>query len=116
MAAAAVDLKPGGSYRFDFVDGRGGTASITGEFRVVDRPRRLVQTWRNSMFPGVENLLEYRLEPYGSGTRLYLTHSELDAAGFDDYSKGWIGVLLKLSIYVAAVAVQLAASARVTEE
>jgi uncharacterized protein YndB with AHSA1/START domain len=58
MAAASVELKPGGSYRFDFVDEKGGMASITGEFRVVDPPRRLVQTWRNSMFPDVENHLE----------------------------------------------------------
>lgn len=104
MSKAEADVKPGGRYRYDFRNADGSAASISGEFRVVDAPRRIVQTWRNSMRPGIENVLEYRLEPYGAGTRLYLTHSELDSAGFEDYSKGRIGVLLKLTIFLAAVA------------
>ena len=73
-----------------------------GEIREVDRPRRLVLTWRNQLFPQMHaegySRLTYELEPMGDTVKLTLTH-EMDVPEstlIDATSKGWPGILASL--------------------
>ena len=116
MANAEADPRPGGRYRFEFANTAGQTVWIEGEYRVVNPPRRIVQTWNASMYPGLANVVEFVLEPVPAGTRLTVRHSGLatSLAALADYESGWVEVLLKLVTFLlaAAPALGLLASTR----
>lgn len=45
--AAEVDPRPGGAYRLSMTDTSSGeTRTVAGEYTIVERPSRLVYTWR----------------------------------------------------------------------
>ena len=105
MTKARVDLRPGGKYRFDFRGPDGRPVFVAGEYRIIEPPRRLLKTWFNSMFEGVENLVEFTLEPVPGGTRLTLRHSGLERDDlFRDYESGWVEVLGYLIGWIVAAA------------
>lgn len=83
--AAVIDPNPGGE--FSAWDGY-----IEGRTIEVDRPRRIVQSWRTSDFPPEAQdsrlLLELRAER--GGTRLVLHHTEIPDGQGVDYAQGWL--------------------------
>ncbi len=90
-----ADLRPGGRWRADGVGADGKAFSVDGEFREVDPPRRLVQTWKADWDGGHETTLTYSLEPIDGGTRVTVRHE-----GFGDrhascrsHGDGWARVL-----------------------
>jgi uncharacterized protein YndB with AHSA1/START domain len=90
---------PGASWKSFAPDGR---LIDEGEIREADRPRRLVLTWRNQLFPRMHaegySRLTYELEPTGDTVKLTLTH-EMDvpeSALIDAVAKGWPGILASL--------------------
>jgi uncharacterized protein YndB with AHSA1/START domain len=72
----------------------------SGEIKEVDKPRRLVLTWRNELFPEMRSegysRLTYVLEPTGGDSvKLTLTH-EIDVTGsklLEAVSTGWPSLL-----------------------
>lgn len=89
------DVRPGGHWRSAGVGADGKTFSVEGEFRVVEPPHTLVQTWRAAWDGGNETTITYRLESIPGGTRLTLRHD-----GFADrvdscrgHGEGWGRVL-----------------------
>jgi uncharacterized protein YndB with AHSA1/START domain len=67
-SGAQVDLRTGGRYS--------NADNDTGEYLVVDEPRRLRFTWEQKMHePGSE--VEVTCEPQGEGTKMTLIHSKL---------------------------------------
>ncbi|MGH9367099.1 MAG: SRPBCC family protein [Thermoanaerobaculia bacterium] len=106
LVGARTDPRPGGRYRLDFRMPDGGTAWLEGEYQVLEPPQRIVQTWLASSHPGLETVLEFRLEPSPSGTRLTLRHSGLDAmpGAYRDHELGWIEALGHLTGWLIAVA------------
>jgi uncharacterized protein YndB with AHSA1/START domain len=90
---------PGASWKAFAPDGR---LIDEGEIREADRPRRLVLTWRNHLFPQMYaegySRVTYELEPTGDTVKLTVTH-EMDAPEstlIDAVSKGWPGILASL--------------------
>jgi uncharacterized protein YndB with AHSA1/START domain len=95
--SAAFDLRPGGRYRVEVLPGR----FASGEFVVIDPPRRLVHTWGwepgsgTGVAPG-STTIEYELLPEGPGT--LLRHRDLpgaDAAA--SHAHGWDHYLGRLT-------------------
>jgi uncharacterized protein YndB with AHSA1/START domain len=93
------DWKKGASWKALTPDGR---VWDTGEILEVDRPHRLVLTWRNEHFPEMRaegfTRLTYRLEPDGEVVKLTLTH-EIDVAQskmIGAVSSGWPAILASL--------------------
>jgi uncharacterized protein YndB with AHSA1/START domain len=89
------DLRPGGKWKAEGVGADGTPFSVEGEFREIDPPRRLVQTWKAAWDGGNETTITYSLEPIEGGTRLTLRHD-----GFADrvdscrgHARGWERVL-----------------------
>jgi uncharacterized protein YndB with AHSA1/START domain len=90
-----ADFRPGGRWRSSGVGASGDAFSVEGEFREIDPPRKLVQTWKAAWDGGNETTITYRLEAIPGGTRLTLRHE-----GFADrvdscrgHGEGWERVL-----------------------
>jgi uncharacterized protein YndB with AHSA1/START domain len=98
------DLRPGGKWRAEGVGADGTPFSVEGEFREVDPPRKLVQTWRAAWDGGHETTITYRLEPIEGGTRLTLRHEGFAgrADSCSGHANGWERVLGWLSAHLAA--------------
>jgi uncharacterized protein YndB with AHSA1/START domain len=100
--SAAADPRVGGSFRVRFrtVDGR--EHECTGEFLEINRPTRVVMSWRwdaggEAEESGNVSRLEFRLRPIDTGTELTLLHSALSTeASARSHAGGWSGALAKL--------------------
>jgi uncharacterized protein YndB with AHSA1/START domain len=93
------DPRVGGSYRLRFRTLPGAEHECSGEFLVVDPPKRVVMSWRwtsGGDDPG-ESQVEMILRPIDVGTELTFTHSRLhDEASRRSHEWGWTGALQKL--------------------
>jgi uncharacterized protein YndB with AHSA1/START domain len=85
---AEFDLRPGGAFKVnasqEFLDAGAPPVVVDGEVIEADPPRRLVQTWRMLMDPGMADegftRLTYEIEPIeGGATKLTLIH-EMESA------------------------------------
>ena len=97
------DWKKGSSWQALTPDGR---VWDTGEILEIDRPRRLVLTWRNEHFPEMHEegftRLTYQLEPAGDAIKLTLIH-EIDVEQsklIGAVSQGWPMVLASLKSFL----------------
>ena len=93
------DPRVGGRYRLRFRMLDGTEHESSGEFIVIDAPRRVVLTWRwivGGDDPG-ESQVEITLRAIGDATELTFSHSLLhDEATRTSHEWGWIGALHKL--------------------
>lgn len=98
------DPHVGGKYRLRFRKLDDSEHECSGEFLVVDPPRRVVLTWRwlvGGDDPG-ESRVEIILRAIGNGTELTFSHSLLhDERTRSSHEGGWSGALDKLGAYFA---------------
>jgi len=100
--AAEIDLRVGGGYRIanQFPDGT--LLWISGEFEIVERPRRLVYTWRLGSGSGPAERVTVAFEGRGEGTEVSVTHERIATAqARDQHQAGWLGCLDGLADYLA---------------
>jgi uncharacterized protein YndB with AHSA1/START domain len=91
---ADIELRAGGRYR---IAGPGAGIAVSGEYRAVAVPHRLVFTWQWDGEPD-ETLVTVELAPAGTGTDLSLRHEGFpDDAIRDDHIKGWSDCLDRLA-------------------
>jgi uncharacterized protein YndB with AHSA1/START domain/predicted SnoaL-like aldol condensation-catalyzing enzyme len=108
MVKVEIDARVGG--KFAFVDRRDGEdVAHTGEYVVIDRPRRLVFTLAVEKYSQEIDQVEITIVPRGRGCELTLTHG-MSAAWKDrkgDIEQGWSGILdgLEAAISNAQVAI-----------
>jgi uncharacterized protein YndB with AHSA1/START domain len=97
----------GGRYRLRFRKLDDTEHECSGEFLVVEPPRRVVLTWRwvfGGADPG-QSQVEILLRAIGDGTELTFSHSLLhDEASCRSHEGGWTGALRKLDLYLARIA------------
>ena len=100
VPAAEVDLRPGGRYRLTMQSSKGEEFHLTGVYREVRPPERLVYTWRwegTERDGDGETLVTVDFEASGRTTLLHLTHEQFpDATTRDRHGVGWGGVLDRL--------------------
>ena len=91
---AEVDLRVGGRYRIHMREPGGAVHKVSGTYRVVEPPRRVVYTWQWEGDP-VETQVMLEFIPKGAGTELVLTHGGFPT---DDmrahHEQGWTGILV----------------------
>jgi uncharacterized protein YndB with AHSA1/START domain len=86
----------GASWKIMIPDGRLGDS---GEVIEIDKPRRLVLSWRNEFMPELRSegytRMTYELEPMGDEVKLTLTHesSVPNSKMIEAVSGGWPGIL-----------------------
>ncbi len=99
---ADVDVREGGRYRFAGTSAQLGTFEVTGEYRVVDPPHRLVYTWNPSWDEGAHgSVVALRFEAKDGGTRLVVEHTAFATeAARDDHRGGWPAVSQMLKAYL----------------
>lgn len=100
---AKSDPRVGGSYRLRFRMLQGTEHECSGEFLLIDPPRRVIMSWRwtgGVEDPG-ESQVEIILRAIGDGTELTFTHSRLhDESTRRSHEEGWAGSLGKLEAYL----------------
>lgn len=88
----AWDARAGGAYSLTVHDADGDDMPLSGEFREIAPPERLVMSWiwgRGAM-AGRETLLTLEFEEAGGETVLHLRHALLpDADWAQKHSQGW---------------------------
>lgn len=99
---ADVDLKVGGRYRIanQFPDGK--VVWISGEFEAIDRPRKLVYTWRVGSEEGASERVTVTFEARGPTTEVIVTHERIPTDALRAlHLQGWLGCLEGLAKHVA---------------
>lgn len=102
--AAEVDLTVGGRYRLAMHDPASGNVhTVGGEYREIERPDRLVYTWRWEMPGASESLVTVEFVGDGERTNVVLVHEGLES---DDsraqHEHGWSACLDNLGDRVFA--------------
>ena len=98
-----VDLRPGGAYSLVFRQADGGGHALSGVYREVSPPGRLVMTWvwGQGDMAGAETLVTIELAEAGAETELTLTHEMLPSQNsIDHHGKGWMSIFNCLDRYV----------------
>lgn len=98
--SAHVDLRVGGEYRFRVDSGAcGGAMEVSGVYREIERPSRLVYTWSlsNPKLGVSETLVTVDFANVNGATEVRLRHERLPTAEQrDSHNHGWIGSFDKL--------------------
>lgn len=91
---AEVDLRKGGRYRIgnQFPDGK--ILWISGEFEVIEAPRKLVYSWRIEPDTASTERVTVQFEPQGENTEVIVTHERIASEELRDmHRQGWVGCL-----------------------
>ena len=87
-----VDLRPGGGYSMVFDETDGESHGLSGVYREISPPQRLVMTWvwDHGEMAGIETLVTIELAQAGAETELTLTHEKLPSQESRDlHRQGW---------------------------
>ena len=94
---ADVDLRVGGKVRVVMRRPNGGEAGMQGEYRLIDRPHRLVMTWAFDDDPSNEQLIELSFWESEGSTTVLLVNSRISTDGRRDAQDlGWYGCFNEL--------------------
>ncbi len=100
-ADAVVDLTVGGSYRIANRFPNGDVVWITGEFEVIEPPKRLVYSWRLGTDTGPSERVSVTFEARGANTDVTVTHERIPGIPVRDvHEQGWNGCLDGLAEYL----------------
>ena len=102
VRSAQADARVGGTWLVEMQARDGGLFVAGGQYRELQRPSRLVYTWRwegeHSPIPSVETQVEVSLRETDGGTELRLAHSGFpSAAAREGHSQGWSSSLNRLN-------------------
>jgi uncharacterized protein YndB with AHSA1/START domain len=94
-----LDVREGGRYRIAMKNEKGAVFHLSGTYREVRPPEKLVYTWRwerPDMDIG-ETVVTVEFRDLGTATEVVLTHDLFpSAAARDEHARGWSGVLEQL--------------------
>lgn len=100
---AHVDLREGGEYRIANKSPDGDIIWISGIFKLIDKPEKLIYEWNISAAGGTITLVTVLFNEHPEGTELILTHERFpDQPIRDMHLAGWGGCLDKLEIFLGS--------------
>ncbi len=105
VALAELDVRVGGRFRIVFGGPQGNEHEAAGEYREVEKPRKLVFTWcwPNST-PERVSLVTIRFMPSAGGTELLFRHDQFyDQAAADGHKRGWSASFSSLDHYMQSL-------------
>lgn len=89
-AEAEVDLRVGGRVRVVMRSPDGRSSEMGGEYKVIDRPHRLVMTWTFADAPANHQLLEVRFTESAAATTVVLINTRISTdARRESQDYGW---------------------------
>jgi uncharacterized protein YndB with AHSA1/START domain len=94
---AEVDPRVGGRFRIVMFHPTS-TSGVehTGEYLLIDRPNRLIFTWRSINTDHAVTEVTIDFLEHGSGTEIVLTHKGLPPRTAESHGTGWSGILARL--------------------
>jgi uncharacterized protein YndB with AHSA1/START domain len=99
---AEVDLRVGGKVRVVMRQPDGRESGMGGEYRLIDRPHRLVMTWTFDDFPANHQLIELTFsESEGSTTVLMVNSQIANDERYQSQNVGWDGCFTELQRLLA---------------
>jgi uncharacterized protein YndB with AHSA1/START domain len=98
-AEVEADVRVGGRFRVTMLDGDV-RLEHTGEYLVVDPPRRLSFTWLSPFTGGHASQVDVTLTDRGPATLLVLSHRGLPSDTRSSHEGGWVRILERLSVVV----------------
>jgi uncharacterized protein YndB with AHSA1/START domain len=105
MPACKMDVRPGGSFRYQMRAPDGADHWLQGVYREIDPPKRLVLTWAwedGEGKPGHETLLTVTFAEHQGKTRLTMRQAEFESdSARDAHERGWSSALDRLAAHVA---------------
>ena len=98
VSLAELDLRPGGSYRIHMRDPGGAEHRVSGVYREVDPPRKVVYTWGWEGDHAVkDSVVTIEFHERGDATEVVLTHAGIvEDAERANHEQGWTAILDKL--------------------
>ena len=97
VPASALDVRPGGKWRTTMRSPEGKTHTVSGIYRVLDPPKRLVFTWaweNEQGQRGHETEVSVTFTAAPGGTRLVLLQKEFESVNARDlHNTGWSSAL-----------------------
>jgi uncharacterized protein YndB with AHSA1/START domain len=94
--SARTEPRVGGSYEI-IMQGDEKTYPHHGVYQVIDRPHRLVFTWRSHATEGASSLVTVDFLPQGDRTEVVLTHEQLPESERESHIKGWTSGIERLA-------------------
>jgi uncharacterized protein YndB with AHSA1/START domain len=100
----AAEARAGGAWEIIMHAPDGSTCHPLGRYLELDRPRRIVFTWRDDPGDARETVVTIELKPLGPHeTELILTQTGLrDVPDQEDHQNGWEGCLQCLTFFIAS--------------
>ncbi len=98
-----VDLRPGGTYSMVFGEKDGESHGLSGVYREISPPERLVMTWAwdHGDMAGEETLVTIEFGAAGAETELTLTHEKLPSQNaIDMHTQGWTSTFNCLDLVI----------------
>jgi uncharacterized protein YndB with AHSA1/START domain len=96
-----VDLRIGGRYRIGNRLPDGTVLWITGEFEVIEPPRRLTYSWKLEGSAHPVERVTVRFEPRVGATEVIVTHERISSEPLrEQHQVGWVGCLAGLEEYL----------------
>jgi len=93
VPASALDVRPGGYWRTTMRSPQGDLHTVSGVYRTIDKPRRLVFTWGwddDTGLRGHETEVTVTFEPAPGGTRIVLLQQAFENKDQRDrHNQGW---------------------------
>ena len=101
VSLAEIDLRVGGKYRIVMVEPDGKVHGVSGVYREVDPPRKVVYTWGwDGDHPVKDSTVTIELFERGDSTEVVLTHSGI---AHDEergkHTHGWTAIMDKLEAH-----------------
>jgi uncharacterized protein YndB with AHSA1/START domain len=94
---AEVDLRVGGRVRVVMRRPDGRDSGMGGEYRLIDRPHRLVMTWTFDDHPSNEQLIELTFSESEGSTTVLMVNSRISTdERRESQDKGWYGCFSEL--------------------
>ena len=100
---AKVEPRVGGRFEIN-MHAESGVIPHSGEYKVIDRPRRLVFTWFSPHTGDRDSLVTVDFLPRGKLTEVVVTHEQLPEAKREAHNGGWTKALEKLDAFRGAAA------------
>ena len=103
--SAEIDLRVGGRYRVAMQPPEGDTLYLSGVYREVAPPERLVYTWRwEGDDAAVESLITVEFVDRGGTTEVVVTHERFpDEESRRHHADGWTQGLDRLEVLLSAI-------------
>jgi uncharacterized protein YndB with AHSA1/START domain len=97
-----MDLRTGGAYKLEMHHKGGNVSKLTGTYKEVKPPEKLVFTWRWQHFDGApETVVTVEFHDLGGSTEILLTHSNFtNLEDRNKHNEGWTGCFSVLENYL----------------